>query len=31
VAYPSALLVLDRGLVSEIGTIARDLVSRSKA
>jgi O-antigen/teichoic acid export membrane protein len=30
-AYPAALLFLDRGLVKEIGTITRDLVSRAKA
>jgi O-antigen/teichoic acid export membrane protein len=30
-AYPAALLFLDRGLVKEVGTIARDLVSRAKA
>ena len=30
-AYPGALLFLDRGLMAELGTIARDLVSRPKA
>ena len=30
-AYPGALLFLDRGLVAEVGIIARDVVSRAKA
>lgn len=31
VTYGAALVLLDRGLVGEVGSIARDLVSRSKA
>jgi len=29
--YPAVLLFLDRDVAAEVGTIARDLVSRSKA